>query len=195
MYSLCIIFALLPYFLAWFIPQCHICIRCLVYYRIYIQPSNISRHQIQNLNVSRMDFQLSLPELLKPGVENEDVIGATPTGWVKNRWFGTLLRSIWRHCNVVVIFPCLVLSTILYLYQVICLLPNLYHFVNMMTSCHENYLLALCERNPLVTGRFPLQRSVMRTFDGFFLVGLSELLRNSRAVGYLRRFDDHVTSL
>ena len=34
------------------------------------------------------------------------------------------------------------------------------------------YLLVLCEGNPPVTGGFPSQRSVTRSFDGFFDVHL-----------------------
>ena len=32
------------------------------------------------MNVTRLALQLSLPNPLKPGVENEDVVGAAPTG-------------------------------------------------------------------------------------------------------------------
>ena len=54
-------------------------ILCVLWYR---QLSNISRTQSPNINVSRLVLQLSLPNPLKPGcwVENEDVVGAAPTG-------------------------------------------------------------------------------------------------------------------
>ena len=47
---------------------------------IYRNVSNIRRTKSQHLNVSRLVLQLSLPNRLKPGVENEDVVGAAPTG-------------------------------------------------------------------------------------------------------------------
>ena len=57
------------------------------------QTSNISHTKSQNLNVSRLVLQLFLPNPLKPGfkIENEDVVGVTPTGdanyiWVINNF-------------------------------------------------------------------------------------------------------------
>ena len=48
---------------------------------MYHQTSNISRPKSKNLNVSRLVLQLSLPNPLKPGFnENEDVVVAPPTG-------------------------------------------------------------------------------------------------------------------
>ena len=51
---------------------------CCEYYQI----SNIRCTIFQDLNVSRLVLQLSLPDSLEPGVEvgNEDVVGAAPTG-------------------------------------------------------------------------------------------------------------------
>ena len=48
----------------------------------YRETSNIRRTKYQNLHVSRLVLHLSLSNLLKPGdwVENEDVVGAAPTG-------------------------------------------------------------------------------------------------------------------
>ena len=50
-------------------------------------------------------------------------------------------------------------------------------FLSMMTSSNGNLstLLAICERNPPVTGGFPTQRPVMRSFDVF-----SDLRLNKR---------------
>ena len=45
-------------------------------YGIYPQTSNISRTKCKSSNVSRLVLQLYLPNPLKPGVENEDVVGA-----------------------------------------------------------------------------------------------------------------------
>ena len=45
----------------------------------YRKTSSISRTKSQNLNVSNLVVQLSLLNPLKP-VENEDVVGAEPTG-------------------------------------------------------------------------------------------------------------------
>ena len=42
--------------------------------------SNIWCTKSQNINVSRLVLQLSLCNLFKPGVENEDVVGAVRTG-------------------------------------------------------------------------------------------------------------------
>ena len=41
---------------------------------------SISRTESPNLNVSCLVLQLSMLNPLKPGVENEDVVGAAPTG-------------------------------------------------------------------------------------------------------------------
>ena len=47
----------------------------------YFSISNIRRNNFQNLNVSRLVLNLSLSNPLKPReVENEDVVGAAPTG-------------------------------------------------------------------------------------------------------------------
>ena len=46
----------------------------------YRQVSNIRRTKTQHLKYSRTVLQLSLPNPLKPEVENEDVVGAGPTG-------------------------------------------------------------------------------------------------------------------
>ena len=46
---------------------------------LYHQTSNISRTKSLNLNVSPIILQLSLSNPLRPG-ENEDVVGAAPTG-------------------------------------------------------------------------------------------------------------------
>ena len=61
--------------------ELHLCCTkpVILYYR---KISNISRTKFQNLNVSHLVLPLSLHNLLKPGVnvENEDVVGAAPTG-------------------------------------------------------------------------------------------------------------------
>ena len=44
------------------------------------QTSNISCTKFQKLHVSRLVLQLPLLNPLKPGVDNEDVVGAAPTG-------------------------------------------------------------------------------------------------------------------
>ena len=46
---------------------------------IYLQSSNIRCSKSPNLNASHLVLQLSLPCPLKPGVKNEDVVGARPT--------------------------------------------------------------------------------------------------------------------
>ena len=54
----------------------------IVPYTMYHQISNTSCTISQNLNVSRLFLQLSVCNILKPGVqvENADVVGAVPTG-------------------------------------------------------------------------------------------------------------------
>ena len=49
---------------------------------IYREISNIRRTKSQTCNVPRLGMQLSLRNILKPNVkvENEDVVGAAPTG-------------------------------------------------------------------------------------------------------------------
>ena len=50
----------------------------------YREVSHISRTKFQNINVSRLVLQLPFCNILKPSVkwrlENEDVVGAAPTG-------------------------------------------------------------------------------------------------------------------
>ena len=48
-------------------------------------------------------------------------------------------------------------------------------------------LLALCAGNSPVTGEFPAQRSVTRSFDIFYDLCLNNRLRNNRKAGDLRR--------
>ena len=45
----------------------------------YRKISNIRRTKSQNLNASCLGSQLSLRNILKPDVENEDVVGTAPT--------------------------------------------------------------------------------------------------------------------
>ena len=56
-------------------------------------------------------------------------------------------------------------------------------------------LLALCEGNPRVTGglSFPIQGSVMRSFDISLLLYCTSCWTNGRPDGDLRRIDVHVT--
>ena len=48
-------------------------------------------------------------------------------------------------------------------------------------------LLALCEGNSLVTGEFPAQRPVTRSFDAFFICAWINSWVNNREAGDLRR--------
>ena len=50
-----------------------------IYVHEYHQISNISCTESQYLNVSRLTLQLTLCNLLKPGVQNEYVVGAVLT--------------------------------------------------------------------------------------------------------------------
>ena len=52
-------------------------------------------------------------------------------------------------------------------------------------------LLAICEGNPQVTGGFPLQRLVARSFDVFFDLRLNNGSANKRDAGDLRRHRAH----
>ena len=52
-------------------------------------------------------------------------------------------------------------------------------------------LLALYARNSPVTGEFPSQRPVTRSFDVFFELRLNKRLRNNREAGDLRRHRAH----
>ena len=56
----------------------------------------------------------------------------------------------------------------------------------MMTSAFS-VLLALCAGNSTVTGEFPSQRPVTRSFDVFFGMRSNKRLRNKRTAGDLRR--------
>ena len=78
-----------------------------VVFQRWRQTSNIRRTKSKNWNVSRHDLQLPLPNPLKPGwVENEDVVGAAPTGDAPttSEWSTLLLPSkvwfildVWRY--------------------------------------------------------------------------------------------------
>ena len=48
--------------------------------KTYRKTSNIRRAKSQNLNVSPLSLQFSSHNILKCSVENEDVVGAAPTG-------------------------------------------------------------------------------------------------------------------
>ena len=52
-------------------------------------------------------------------------------------------------------------------------------------------LLALCAGNSPVTGEFPSQRPVMRSFDVFFDLRLNKRLSNHREADDLRRYCAH----
>ena len=60
----------------------------------------------------------------------------------------------------------------------------------MMTSSNGKILLALCAGNSPVTGEFPLQRPVTRSFDVFFHLRLNSWVNNHTA-GDLRRHCVH----
>ena len=52
-------------------------------------------------------------------------------------------------------------------------------------------LLTLCEKNQPVTGGFPSQRSVTRSFDGFFECAWTNGWTNRRDAGDLKRHSSH----
>ena len=56
-------------------------------------------------------------------------------------------------------------------------------------------LLAFCVGNLPVTGEFPAQRLVTRSFDVFFDLGLNKFLTNNREVGDLRRHRTHYAGI
>ena len=52
-------------------------------------------------------------------------------------------------------------------------------------------LLAICGGNSPVTGEFPAQRPVSRSFDIFFVMRLNKRLSNNGEAGDLRRYGAH----
>ena len=56
-------------------------------------------------------------------------------------------------------------------------------------------LLAFCVGNSPVTGEFPTQRPVTRSFDVFFELGLNKCSTNNREVGDLRRHRTHYAGI
>ena len=62
-----------------------------------------------------------------------------------------------------------------------------------MTSSNRNNptLLARCEGNPPVTGGFPSQRPITRSFDVFFDLHRTKGSANSRNIGDLERHRAH----
>ena len=82
--------------------------------------------------------------------------------------------------------------------------PTLYkgwnHSSTMMTSSHGNALLDICAGNSPVTGEFPIQSPVMRSFDVFLDLCLNERLskqpggcRFETQSGPLRRHSNALT--
>ena len=67
----------------------------------------------------------------------------------------------------------------------------------MMTSSIGNIFrdTAFCVGNSPVTGEFPAQRPVTRSFDVFFDLGLNKCLTNNREAGDLRRHRTHYTGI
>ena len=68
----------------------------------------------------------------------------------------------------------------------------------MMTSSVGSIfaLLAFCVGNSPVTGEFPAQRPVTRSFDVFFYLGLNKCLTNNRETGGdLRRHRTHYAGI
>ena len=62
------------------------------------------------------------------------------------------------------------------------------HVIKMETF---SSLMALCEGNPPVTGGFPSQRPVTRSFEVFLDLHLNKRLTNNRDAGGLRRHHAH----
>ena len=56
-----------------------------------------------------------------------------------------------------------------------------------MTSSNGNIFCVFCVGNSLITGEFPAQRPVMRTFDVFFDLHLIQQLSKDGDAGNLRR--------
>ena len=56
-------------------------------------------------------------------------------------------------------------------------------------------LLAICAGNSPVTGEFPAQRPVTRSFDVFFDLRLNKRMSNSRDAGDLRRHRAHYDAI
>ena len=82
---------------------------------IYRQVSNIRRTEFQNLNVSRLGLQLSLPNSLKPGVkvDNEDVVGAAPRGnYISLPTKVRLILETWRYLEFNLIYIRLILRPV-----------------------------------------------------------------------------------
>ena len=67
------------------------------------------------------------------------------------------------------------------------MLTSTTHFIFMMTSSTFSASLALYEGNPPVTGGFPSQRPMIRSFDIFFDVCLNKRLSKFRDAGDLKR--------
>ena len=56
-------------------------------------------------------------------------------------------------------------------------------------------LLAICAGNSPVTGEFPTQRPVTRSFDVFVDLRLNKRLSNNREAGYLSRYRAHYDAI
>ena len=98
------------------------------------------------------------------------------------QWFTTPWCPLWRHCSVisfhgyVFIYP---FSSELH--------PWAWWRHQMETF---SALLAICAGNSLVTGEFPAQRPVTRSFDFFYDLCLNGWV-NNREAGDLRRYRAH----
>ena len=71
-----------------------------------------------------------------------------------------------------------------------------HRYVPVKWWCHDlemfSMLLAHCEGNPLVTGRFPSQRASNADFDVFFHVSLKKWLNKQSSCQWLSHHDTHV---
>ena len=107
-----------------------------------------------------------------------------PWGW----WIETPSWSLWRHCNVeyykyrlFCIFKCIPLLQIM-LYPQGCFRK---HYDDVIKWKTFSVLLVLCARNSPITGEFPWQRPVTRSFDVFFDLRLNKrLCKQSRRRGF-----------
>ena len=100
-------------------------------------------------------------------------------------WFQTPSRRLLRHRNVAWVF--------LWTWHKHLSIPSSQEYMTWWRHQMETFSasLALCGGNPPVTGGFPSERPVMRSFDVFFDLHLNKQMSKQKDAGNLRRHHVH----
>ena len=159
----------------------------LIIHCYYRKISNIRRTKSQNLNDAHLVLKSSLPNPLKPCVKSrtkmklEQRLQAMLQLHLSDRQFNCLLRCALDSR----------LDGIVHLYDAICDTDTTFPFMirqwqwSWWRHQMETFLalLAICAGNSPVSGEFPAQRPVTRSFDVFFICAWMNGWVNTREAG------------